>query len=121
MLAKLLHAILWLSVPVLLICAVAHARNLDGRYDDAPYHKWYEQQFNANGGWCCNKADGHPYDGEYTIDPDGGVTLKLKNGPHKIPKYMVLTGPNPTGHAVWWYVEGPDYHTDYCFAPGAGI
>jgi hypothetical protein len=31
---------------------------------------------------------------------------------------MVLKGPNPTGHAVWWYLEVGSQHRDYCFAPG---
>lgn len=72
---------------------------------------WYKSQHNALGTWCCSKADGHAYYGTYKINKDGSVTLA--NG-HKIPSFKVLKGPNPTGHAVWWRLEGHDY----CFALG---
>jgi hypothetical protein len=74
---------------------------------------WYEQQHNAKGEWCCNNSDGHPYYGDVKMLPDGGVEL---DGGVKIPAYMVLSGPNPTGHAVWWYLDVGAQHRSYCFA-----
>ena len=70
--------------------------------------KWYAEQHNSTGQWCCDKNDGHPYFGGYTLNKDGSVTLDLKSGKHVISADKVLTGPNPTGHAVWWYVVGPE-------------
>jgi hypothetical protein len=47
-----------------------------------------------------------------------GNTLDVDGVHRHLASYMVLDGPNPTGHAVWWFAEGTNYHTDYCFAPG---
>lgn len=80
--------------------------------------RWYATQHNAQGQWCCDKSDGHPFYGAYTMNHDGSVTLHLKSGERKLPAYMVLKGPNPTGHAVWWFVGVGDGHVDFCFAPG---
>lgn len=82
---------------------------------DPKIQSWYKQQHNANGQWCCDESDGHPYYGGYTIHEDGSVTL---DGDHHIPSYMVIKTPNPTGHAVWWYITAGGQHRDYCFAPG---
>jgi hypothetical protein len=81
---------------------------------------WYSQQYNANKQWCCDKADGHDYYDDYTLNTDGSVTLSTGGKVITLPKYMVLTGSNPTGHAVWWYADTPSGHIDYCFSPGAG-
>lgn len=85
---------------------------------DPAVQAWYKQQHNAQGQWCCDESDGHPYFGSYTLNQDGSVTLNLKDGKRTLPAYMVLNGPNPTGHAVWWYLETGGSHTDFCFAPG---
>ncbi len=87
-----------------------------------PNAAWFNKQYNHSGQWCCDVSDGHEFDGDYVVNPDGSVTLSLNDGVKRtLPKEMILSGPNPTGHAVWWFVEGPGYHTDFCFAPGAGI
>lgn len=81
--------------------------------------KWFGAQHNAYGEWCCDKSDGHAYYGSYTFNKDGSVTLHLgQNNDRTLPAYMILQGPNPTGHAVWWYAESNVSHRDYCFAPG---
>ena len=80
--------------------------------------QWYKQQHNAQGQWCCDESDGHPFFGSYTLNKDGSVTLHLASGTRTLPEYMVLKGPNPTGHAVWWYLDTGSNHTDFCFAPG---
>ena len=99
---------------LLLFCTLAQARDPDGRYANSPFHRWYESQHNANGQWCCDQSDAHPYYGDYAVNADGSVTAEGQ----KIEKGKVLTGPNPTGHAVWWFVDvGGGRHT-YCFAPG---
>ena len=91
-----------------------HARpELDG---------WYSSQRNSVGQWCCNGDDQHAYEGDYTINKDGSVTVTDENGaPYTIEAYKVLTGPNPTGHPVWWYIEGMNGKNTFCFALGTGI
>ena len=103
----------------LLLCGVAHAR-WRPEYANQPSNvqAWYQQQHNAMGQWCCDKSDGHPFFGDYSFNQDGSVTLKADGDAHTLPSYMVLKGPNPTGHAVWWYLEVGNQHRDYCFAPG---
>ena len=96
----------------------AHGKNLDGRYDNAPNREWYESQHNAKGQWCCNESDGHPYFGDYSLREDGSVVLDYEGRRYVIPDQLVLKGTNPTGHAVWWFLEGPTGRTTYCFAPG---
>lgn len=44
----------------------AKAQDRDGKFA-----VWFAQQYNEHHGWCCNQADGHPFDGNYTINPDG--------------------------------------------------
>jgi hypothetical protein len=46
----------------------------------------------------------------------------LKSGAisYRIEAYKVLDGPNPTGHAVWWYLDHGDWGiTTFCLALGA--
>ena len=73
---------------------------------------------NAKGQWCCNESDGHPYFGDYSLREDGSVVLNYEGQRYVIPDQLVLKGTNPTGHAVWWFLEGPTGRTTYCFAPG---
>jgi hypothetical protein len=107
-----------LLIILLLLPIVVHAKNSDGRYDNAPFKDWYESQRNSTGQWCCNESDGHPYFGDYKIREDGGVILNLSRELYYIPEAKVLKGANPTGHAVWWYSEGTAGRDTYCFAPG---
>jgi hypothetical protein len=92
------------------------------QYANAPeaIKQWYASQRNKNGGWCCDRADGHAFYGAYSLNSDGSVEFDADGRHRKLPDYMVLRGPNPTGHAVWWYTDQPDgVHHDYCFALGA--
>lgn len=99
----------------LFLCAGAYARDPDGKYANSPLHEWYGQQHNSAGMYCCNEADGHPYYGDYTVNSDGSVTIDGQT----IESYKVLSGPNPTGHPVWWYVDTSGGRTTYCFIPGS--
>lgn len=87
---------------------------------DPKIQAWYKSQHNAQGQWCCDSADGHPFFGNYTLNKDGTVTLDLADGPRTLPSYMLISGQNPTGHAVYWYLgDDPQSRTDFCFAPGS--
>jgi len=96
----------------------AQARDPDGRYAGAPYAKWFKSQTNEQGQWCCDEADGHYYDGAYTLNQDGSVIIGTGKDAAKLPSYMVLKHPNPTGRAVWWYLDGYGGRMSFCFAPG---
>jgi hypothetical protein len=99
---------------LLMLMGTAFARDADGRYANTPNAEWYRSQHNSQGQWCCNEADGHPYEGNYTMNSDGSVSVEG----HRIEAAKVLNGVNPTGHAVWWYLDGPNGRTSFCFAPG---
>src|SRR5690242_17159767 len=86
-----------------LYSVMAHARDLDGRYSNSPYKTWFDSQQNGQGTSCCHEGDAHRYDGRYTLNSDGTVTVMLDGKPHALPDYMLIKGPNPTGSAIWWY------------------
>lgn len=95
----------------------ARARDMDGRYVNSPNREWFQSQHNSVGQWCCDEADGHLYYGDYKLNEDGSVEAEGQ----RIEPFKVLKGPNPTGGAVWWYVDGVYGRTTYCFAPGGGV
>jgi hypothetical protein len=103
-----------------LIMVGVFARDPDGRYANSPHRNWFSAQHNSHGNQCCTNADGHEYDGRYTLNRDGSVTVEWRGKPHTIDSWKVLKDSNnPTGHAVWWYLLGPTGEpSDYCFAPG---
>lgn len=106
------------AVLISILCAASAEARWSESARSPELRSWFEQQHNARGQSCCYEADGHPFYGEYQINPDGSVTLQLHNGPRTLPAYMVLRGPNPTGHAVYWYRDYGTARLDYCFAPG---
>lgn len=109
----------WVIASVaLFMVSGALARNINGEYDNSPNHQWFEQQTNADGRSCCGSADGQVYDGNYTMNNDGSVTLDLDAGPYQIAASNVLKGPNPTGHPIWWHNDYNGVITTYCFSPG---
>lgn len=121
------------ALAILIDGGQAKAQNTNGQYDDSKYAAWFGQQYNSHGGWCCNLADGHRYDGAYSINPDGTVTLqgnpniiidayKVLDGMTTVIDGATRGGPNPTGHAVVWF-SGDQPNADglniYCFSPGS--
>jgi hypothetical protein len=79
--------------------------------------KWYEDQRNSEGLQCCAESDAYDFYGDYKVSEDGSVEFEAEGVRQHIPAYQVLTGPNPTGHAVWWRNE---LGGSYCFALGPG-
>lgn len=81
--------------------------------------KWFSTQHNSSGEWCCDKSDGHRFEGTYSFKPDGSV-IAIDNGmEYVIAAHKVLTGHNPTGGAVWWYIDMEGGRQTYCFSPGS--
>jgi hypothetical protein len=97
------------------VSSAAMARDATGRYADSPYHEWYEEQRDVYGILCCDRADARWYEGSYTINANGTVTLNLPGGDLIIEAYKVLKGPNPTGHPVLWQNA---LGATACFSPG---
>lgn len=102
-----------IALAIALASTAALARD-DGRYANSPNREWFSQQRNSAGQWCCNESDGHVYEGDYRILPDGSIEAEG----HTIEAYKVLKGVNPMGRAVWWYIDTAYGRTTYCFAPG---
>jgi len=101
------------------VCAPALARwKAEYGTQTAEVQAWFKDQHNSQGQWCCDESDGHPFYGSYAINKDGSVSIEGEQGPRTLPGYMVLKGPNPTGHAVWWFTDAGGDYRDYCFAPG---
>jgi hypothetical protein len=99
---------------------IAHGKGGPREGNDPAISKWFSEQHNSAGGWCCNEADGHRYYGDYVVHSDGTVTIAPGTpDEYHIEAWKVLTGPNPTGGAVWWFNEGPSGKNTYCFAPGS--
>ena len=105
-----------LFIGILLTCLLSTAdAHWKSDYSETQYAAWYSAQKDANGRSCCDVADAHAYYGDYVLNPDGSISIGL----HRIRAFMVLKGPNPLGHAVWWYSETDSHElVDYCFAPG---
>ena len=97
----------------------AQARDATGRYVNSPYADWFKSQHNDQGQWCCDQSDGHRFDGDYTVNKDGSVTAFDGGQKYQIPPHMVLKGANPTGGAVWWFIETAGGRMSFCFAPGS--
>jgi hypothetical protein len=112
-----------LSILASIVPAQAHFMWLAA---DDPINEWLGRQYSVEGSFCCSKADAYFYDGGYTINADGSVTIPLDGGGEltieagkrvkpKVDAFGHQTDPNPTGGAVWWH--GPDGST-YCWADG---
>lgn len=97
----------------------ASALDPDGRWSNSPHRTWFGQQHDANGKWCCDESDGHLFDGNYSLNKDGSVTIHAATGDIQVePHKVIMNTKNPTGTAVWWYRSMSTAGT-YCFAPGA--
>jgi hypothetical protein len=126
--SEAIRAVITFIIGLLILVAIfsvikigpAHSRWRDEFNNNPPeVQQWFRSQRNKVGTMCCDEADGHPYYDDYKMNPDGSVTVSLNGSPHIIPNQMVLDGPNPTGHAIWWFRDTGAWHRDYCFAPGA--
>lgn len=118
-LALAIAGIVLIFATAMALSSVAHSRASSAYATSSPATQaWFKDQHNAQGQWCCDEGDGHPYYGYYAMNPDSSVTVVLDGKRHNLPAYMVLSGPNPTGAAVWWFTGAGDSHRDYCFAPG---
>jgi hypothetical protein len=87
------------------------------QYTDSPYREWYQQQHDRVGWSCCGLGDAHPVYDAYI--KQGKWHVPVRGRDYEIELHQLLSGPNPTGHAVIWYEDYDDYVIINCFAPGA--
>ena len=87
---------------------------------DPVLHQWFETQHSAGGAWCCDVSDGHILDdGDWRADGIG-YAVRISGAWWPVPSDALRDpkgGPNPTGHAIVWFVNAEVPHI-YCFAPG---
>jgi hypothetical protein len=85
-------------------------------YADSPYREWFARQRSSEGRSCCELSDAHPVYDAYVKEGKWYVPIDGVN--HEIRSHQLLSGRNPTGHAVVWYKRAGNYILIYCFAPG---
>lgn len=87
-------------------------------YADSPYAKWFAQQRNKAGQLCCDSADAHAIYNAYIRQGKWHVSIGGRD--YEIQPYQLLKGPNPTGHALIWYLNDTVRSRIfiYCFSPG---
>lgn len=105
----------------------AYARNLDGRFDNAPpeVKEWFNSLKNRNFVPCCDTSDGFRLeDAEWEIS---GTTyrVRIKDKWHDVPDVAILNPdtPRPKGvyGAIVWIrpgTENTDTPAIMCFLPG---
>jgi len=104
-----------LGIMVIIGIGMANARDLDGRYANAPHKAWVESLKNGQGVSCCDNSDGFKVE-----DPDWrnvGDTFEVKiDGNWKqLEEHQIITEPNRIGYAMVWIWRG----SITCFMPGA--
>jgi len=120
--AEIVEMIRALILSSLLIPTLALADPPPGTDLDSPLHKWFETQHNAQGGWCCQLADGKILESdEWRITDSGTYQVFIVGNWQDIQPYMYrnpIGGPNPTGKAIVWYRIIDSGITIFCFTPG---
>jgi hypothetical protein len=99
----------------------AHAEPPKGVTIEPGLHAWFERQHNANGGWCCDLADGHILTEDQWRGGTKGYEVLIAGRWWPIEPWMYrnpIGGPNPTGQAIVWYTDAYDGPRIWCFTPG---
>lgn len=111
------------TILLFLLATPALAAPPPGMDPNSPTHQWFEAQHSIGGAWCCDVSDGHVLDDKDwdNLGPNGAYRVRIGAQWFVIPSDVVRDpegGPNPTGHAVAWYLPTPPGFHIYCFAPG---
>lgn len=93
-------------VALILLCAVAFARDLDGRYAASPLKGWFDG-LKSKKGLCCSFADGAVVEDADWKSQDGHYVVRLPDGNwYDVPDDAVINEPNRAGRTmVWPYTE----------------
>ena len=109
------------AVAVLAVVNVSIVQQAQARwkpkYADSPYREWFAQQSTSESWSCCDLSDAHPTYDAYI--KDGKWHVPIQGRDYEIKPYQLLSGPNPTGHAVVWYDAHGDFIWIFCFSPGS--
>lgn len=111
---------------VLVLIAVASARNLDGRYAASPLKPWFDTLKSGNGDLCCSSADGQTLeDVDWEIDHEHyrvRIPSPRANSPVDwvaVPDSAVVKQPNLAGRTMVWPLYGVLGVTIRCFLAGS--
>jgi hypothetical protein len=96
------------------------ARDLDGKYANAPLKQWFDSLASRRGP-CCSVADGQSVE-DVDWDTKGGkYWVRLDGQWIEVPSDALVTVPNKFGLAVVWLYKDYEGRTQIrCFIPGAG-
>jgi hypothetical protein len=110
-----ISAFLLIAIP----CLAAPPPNADPRLQP-----WFDHQHSVGGDWCCHVADGHILSESDWRASGDHYEVRINGIWHSIPNSAVRDpngGPNPTGHAVAWWVGSGDELAIVCFAQGTEL
>jgi hypothetical protein len=110
-------------IAILLLCAPAMARDLDGRYAASPLKEWFNHLASGKG-LCCSDADGTALSDVDWESKDGRYRVRLEEQWWNVPDDAVITEPNKAGRTMVWPIY---YHSNgaldrieiRCFMPGS--
>jgi hypothetical protein len=105
-------------IAILLLCAPALARDLDGRYAASPLKPWFDQ-LKSGKGLCCSDADGTALSDVDWESKNGKYRVRLGGEWIVVPDDAVISEPNRAGRAMAWPVHGPLGIDIRCFMPGS--
>ena len=119
------------DVPIILVilgafaigwCMKAKGAPPPGTDLNSALHAWFDRQHNVKGGWCCRLSDGHILADDEWRATGNGYQVKIDGDWFDITPNALrdpVGGPNPTGHAIVWYLKHSGFGVSiYCFAPG---
>ena len=115
---------LWLIIVLSVACcvvAIAHAKDLDGKYAQSPLKPWFDS-LHSQKGMCCSFADGRTVE-DPDIDSNGGhYRVRIDGQWIEVPDEALIDVPNKYGRPVVWpYVDADGKMQIRCFIAGAGI
>jgi len=107
-------ALSWLFFP-----GLGLARDLDGKYANAPLKQWFDSLASRRGP-CCSVADGQSVEDVDWDAKDGKYRVRLDGQWIEVPPDALVTVPNKFGLAVVWLYKDYEGRTQIrCFIPGA--
>jgi hypothetical protein len=69
------------------------AGDAHAKWNPKSIQQWYSTQQAPDGGFCCDRADGRDFYGDYAVDANGNVKFDPDGKHYMIPKDKVLSGP----------------------------
>lgn len=111
-------ALVAIGLPLLMF-AIAHARDLEGRYAGSELKPWFDNLKSGGGALCCSDADGSAISDADWETKGGHYRVRIDNEWHDVPDDAVITEPNRVGRTMVWPVRGYSGLSIRCFMPGS--